>query len=186
MYDRRALAASECEPPNIPMSTMRFPVAITMRRTPVANRWISERWEPLVVEVDAETVAITAIKVADDAAGTQWRFRGHWIELHRTEGEGFHLNITSPEPKVFVMWRMVEGTAAEPAACPVIVTLSYNQAARMLDGGERVDALPIPAEMLSLLQQFVAEHYKPEPRTKVRRNDPLRDERDRNGPGSRR
>ena len=57
----------------------------------------------------------------------------------RSEAEGYHLNITSPEPKVFVMWRMADAGVA-PAASPVVVTVSYNQAARMLDGGEQVDA----------------------------------------------
>jgi hypothetical protein len=39
---------------------------------------------------------------------------------------------------------------------------------------------------MAMLQPFVAEHYKPEPRRKVRRNDPFRDDRDRRGPGSQR
>ncbi len=30
---------------------------------------------------------------------------------------------------------------------PVVVTLSYNEAARMLDGGEQVDLLPLPREL---------------------------------------
>ena len=59
---------------------------------------------------------------------------------------------------------------------PVVVTVSYNQAARMLDGGERVDAVPLPAAILAWMQPFVAENYKPEPRKKVRRNDPFADD----------
>jgi len=122
--------------------------------------------------------------VADDAAGTCWRFGGQQIELHRSEAEGYHLNVTSPEPKVFVMWRLAETAGAGPAACPVIVTASYSQAARMLDGGEQVDALPMPPGLLAWVQPFVAEHYKPEPRRKVRRNDPFRDDAERRGRGS--
>jgi hypothetical protein len=168
------------------MSTLRFPVAVTLRRTPLANRWVSERWEPVAVELEAEPSPSGAVKVADDAAGTRWRFGGQTIELHRSEAEGYHLNITSPEPKVFVMWRMAEDAGAEPAARPVIVTVSYNQAARMLDGGEQVDAVPMPPELMARMQPFVAEHYKPEARKKVRRNDPFRDDREQRGPGSRR
>jgi hypothetical protein len=170
----------------MPTSTLRFPVAVTLRRTPIVNRWVSERWEPVAVEIEAEPSAPAPMKLADDAAGTRWRFGGQSIELHRTEAEGYHLNITSPEPKVFVMWRMAEEAGAEPAARPVIVTVSYNQAARMLDGGEQVDAVPMPPELMAWMQPFVAEHYKPEARTKVRRNDPFRDERERRGSGSRR
>jgi regulator of protease activity HflC (stomatin/prohibitin superfamily) len=48
---------------------------------------------------------------------TQWLHPGHEIVLHRDEAEGYYLNITSPDPKVFVMWRMAE-PGADPAAFP--------------------------------------------------------------------
>jgi hypothetical protein len=159
----------------MPIAALRFPVAVVLRRTPLAHRWASERWEPIAVEIDADVSAPEPVKLADDAAGTCWRFGGHAIELHRTEAEGYHLNITSPDPKVFVMWRMAEDAQGGPAALPIVVTASYNEAARMLDGGEQVDAVPMPPGLMAWLQPFVAEHYKPEPRKKVRRNDPFRD-----------
>ena len=60
-----------------------------------------------------------------------------------------------------------------PPVFPVIVTVSYNEAARMMDGGERVDAVPLPDVLREWMVPFVTEHYKPEPRRKVRRNDPF-------------
>jgi len=56
----------------------------------------------------------------------------------------------------------------------------------MLDGGESVDAVPLPDEIRRWMEPYVAEHYKPEPRKKVRRNDPFRDEREKSGAGPRR
>ena len=70
------------------------------------------------------------------------------------------------------MWRTTDD-GGDPPVFPVIVTVSYNEAARMLDGGERVDAVPLPAGILKWMEPFVTEHYKPEPRKKVRRNDPF-------------
>ena len=55
----------------------------------------------------------------------------------------------------------------------MIVTLSYNEAARMMDGGEQVDAVALPLPLHAMLVPFVEEHYKPEPKKKVRRNDPF-------------
>ncbi len=98
--------------------------------------------------------------------------------MHRSEAEGYHLNLTAPEPKVFVMWRMVEPedlVPGQPAARPHVVTVSYNEAARMLDGGEQVDAVPLLPQIRAWMEPFVAEHYKPEPKRKIRRRDPLRD-----------
>lgn len=148
-----------------------------MQRTRVSNRWIDERWEPVAVLTDEHgTRAIT--RLPDSPAGEQWRFGGCELELHRSEGEGYYLNLSSPEPRVFVMWRMLEPEACTPggpAAAPFLVTVSYNQAARMLDGGEQVDSLPMPPEVRAWLEPFANEHYKPEPRRKVRRRDPLAD-----------
>ena len=46
----------------------------------------------------------------------------------------------------------------------------------MLDGGEQVDAVPLPGGVCARgCEPFVAEHYKPEPRKKVTRNDPFAD-----------
>ena len=160
------------------MSTLRFPLAVILQRTTLVNRWVSERWEPIDVVSESELSPSLPIMVGDDATGTRWRFGGHSFELHASEAEGYHLNITSPDPKVFVMWRMADA-GVQPAAFPVIVTVSYNQAARMLDGGEQVDAVPMLAEIMAWMKPFVAEHYKPEVRKKVRRNDPFRDNEER-------
>jgi hypothetical protein len=166
-------------------STLRFPVAVTFRRTPLTNRWVSERWEPIAVEWESAPAPVAPVAVGDDAAGSCWRFGGQSLELHRSEAEGYHLNITSPEPKVFVMWRMTDADAVPPVQ-PVVVTVSYNQAARMLDGGEQVDAVPLPADLLEWMKPFVAEHYQPEARRKVRRNDPFRDDAEQQPRGPRR
>lgn len=161
------------------MTPPRFPISVIIACTPLANRWQSERWEPVAVEIaEGESIAAGLPPVALDSSRMRWRFEGHAIELHRSEGEGYFLNTTSAEPKVFVMWRQREDAADDQALPPIkpeMVTVSYNEAARLMDGGERVEAVPMPAAILEWMTPFVAEHYKPEPRKKVRRNDPFAD-----------
>ena len=152
------------------MSSLRFPVAVIMQRTPLANRWVDERWEAIAVEV-AEESSESAQRLDDASSGTQWRCPGHFVELHPVETVGYYLNVTAPEAKVFVLWRMAEGDDAEPRARPLIVTVSYNEAGRFLDAGEQVDAVPMPAAMLAAMESFVAKHHRPEPRKKVKRNE---------------
>lgn len=164
------------------MTPRRLDIAIVMQRTPLANRWVAERWEPVAVEVepaDRGPAPVRYTKLDAAASGERWRFSGYTLELHRSEAEGYHLNLTAPAPVVFVLWRMCEpGTMEEggPAARPELATVSYNEAARMLDGGEQVDSVPLPPAVREWMAPFVAEHYKPEPKRKVRRRDPLRDE----------
>jgi hypothetical protein len=155
------------------MPALRFPVAVIIERIPLVNRWASEQWRVAAVEcIDAAPIA--PVKLVADTAGSKWRFGGHAIELHRSESEGYFLNLTSPDPKVFVMWRMneeVAGSDDDPKARPQLVTVSYNEAARLLDGGEQVDAVPLPPEIRDWMQPFVAEHYRPEPKRRSRRNE---------------
>ncbi|MEP7329632.1 MAG: DUF3305 domain-containing protein, partial [Betaproteobacteria bacterium] len=111
------------------------------------------------------------------------RFPDCTIELHPSEAEGYFLNLTSETPLVFVMWRMAE-EADEPRARPVVVTISYNQAGRSMDGGERVDPVPMPEVIRAWMTPYVEANYKPEPKRKHKRNDPFKDGayvRDRDG-----
>jgi hypothetical protein len=153
-----------------------FSVDVVMDRVTLDNRWVSEQWQPASVTPlgEGRMTAAPAECVADSAARTSWRFPGMAIELHSSEAEGYFLNLTSETPVVFVMWRAQED-GEQPAARPLIVTLSYNEAGRFMDGGERVDPVPMPDPIRAWLADFVAVHYKPEPKKKQRRNDPFKD-----------
>src|ERR1700675_2948982 len=108
------------------MVALRFPVAIIVERVPLANRWISEQWR--IAAVECGDAPAGPVQIDDDAAGSRWRFGGHAIELHRSESEGYFLNLTSPDPKVFVMWRINEDDALsddDPKWRPQLVTVSY-------------------------------------------------------------
>jgi hypothetical protein len=152
------------------MRAVRIPVDVVMERVPLQNRWASERWQPAaVVAVDAMPGERAPFERLDDHAQVmRWRCGGCEIELHPTEAEGYYLNLTAPDPKVFVLWRMFDDV--EPAARPVVVTVSYNEAGRFLDAGEQVDGVALPESIAQWMRPFIAEHYKPEPRRKARRN----------------
>jgi hypothetical protein len=153
------------------MQALRFPVDVVIERLQLANRWMSETWQPARVEATRSEHPESAECLGEDGAITRWRVGSYAIELHPTEAEGYFLNLTSPAPCVFIMWRMFDDRM--PPARPVVVTVSYNEAGRLLDGGERVDNVPMPAEIAAWMKPFVAAHYKPEPRRKVKRNDPF-------------
>ena len=171
------------------MQPLRITVDIVMERVALANRWVSEAWRPFAVLPSAEVHAGAEVeRVTVEAGESRWRFPRHTLELHPTEAEGYFLNLTSPAPCVFVMWRMSEDDAPPPAR-PVLATVSYNEAGRLMDGGERVDSVAMPDAIADWMRPFVATHYKPEPRKKVKRNDPFAEDalaRDRRDGGTRR
>jgi len=154
-----------------------FPIAVVIERRALANRWQSEQWEAVEARPVGSVEPVACTELESSAARTRWLWTGFGLELFRSEAENYYLNLSAPDPKVFVMWRF-ENDRAEPK----LVTVSYGEAARMLDAGEQVDGAPMPAEVFAWVAPFITEHYKPEPRKKVQRNDPFaevfkRDER---------
>lgn len=159
------------------MQATRILVAVEFERVAVASRWVDAKWQPsrvIAVEGAPDAADESAVERVDAAGALErWRFPAQVVELHPTEGEGYWLNLNSPDPRTFVMWRMREDPAIAPAAYPVVVTLSYHQAARMTDGGEQVDSVPIDPRLRAVLEPYTALHYTPETRRKRKRNDPF-------------
>lgn len=150
----------------------RFPVAVIMERRRLSNPWVDEAWEAIgvVPAFDDADPAPRAIVAEDERQ--HWRTGGFAVELFRDEAENYFLNMSAPTPKVFVMWRREEGGVR-----PMAVSVSYGEAARWLDSGEQVDGVPMSQEMADWVGAYVNMHYRPEPRRKIRRNDPLADQR---------
>lgn len=151
----------------------RFPIAVILERRRLDNRWVDEAWEAVGVVPafdDAEPAMRHIVAVADR---DQFRVGGFALELFRDEAADYFLNLSSPVPKVFVMWRL-EGGFARPAT----VTASYGEAARLLDSGEQVDGVPMSREIADWVGAFVNHHYEPAPRKKIRRNDPFAQDRE--------
>jgi hypothetical protein len=150
------------------METEALTVAVVMQRKPLNNRWQPYQWKPIEVLSDSLLPESVARCLRTDEDDTRWLFSGFNIRLFGDEGEGYFLNISSPVPCWFVMWRMEEIDGVE-VAVPKQVTLSYNQAARLMDGGEQVDTVPAPAGIVERMTAFVQQYYRPEPKKKRRK-----------------
>jgi hypothetical protein len=166
---------------------MRF--AVLMRKQFVDNPWISHRWAPQ--EVLPDFGQFTNVANADnkilgqflgrDDEGESWLFTGYELNLFPDEAEGYYLNLSATQPCWFVMWRLEEDVeryvdtqsielakSETTIAVPHRICVSYNEAGRLLDGGESVDNIPMSSEHASWLQEFVNENYRPEPKKRHR------------------
>ncbi|MGQ0578958.1 MAG: DUF3305 domain-containing protein [Betaproteobacteria bacterium] len=146
------------------MKPERLVVGVVMARQSLASKWVSFKWEARGV-VASDAVAPGRRVLIADAFARQVLFDGCAMELYRDEAEGYYLNLNAPQPRVFVMWRM---RGEEPQ--PHTVTVSYHEAARLLDAGEQVDAVAMPDAIAQWVARFVERHYRPEPK-KVRKRD---------------
>lgn len=141
-------------------------VAVVLERLHQPTRW--EDWRHAVrgIVPDEGQFGSAPRLLRDDGQRAQWLHPGLDVSLHRDEAEGYHLNLTSGTPSWFVMWRVDDTDPAR--AWPERVTLSYNEAGRLLDAQERVDNLPLPADVTEWLQAYTTRHYQPEPKQRKR------------------
>lgn len=147
----------EAVAPDVLIQTEPLPVAVRFERRVTTDRWQSVSWHLVEVVPDP----------GHDVPGMQ---RGLAIVLHRDEAEGYWMNLGSPEPSIFVAWREGEGADGGPRA--VDLTLSYNEAARWMDGGELVDRVALPGELAEWLAEYTRHTYRPEPKRRKRGNKP--------------
>lgn len=148
------------------MSRPKRHVAVVMQRRALDNRWQSEVWEPFGV-LDAEEAAASPMaevrRLLDTPGLSQWLHPPLELTLFRDEAEGYFHNVCSEAPKVFVRWQMLDGQGV-----PELVTLSYDEASRWMDGSAQVDPVPIPPGVLEWAAAFVQEHYKPGPKKRIK------------------
>jgi hypothetical protein len=89
--------------------------------------------------------------------------------LFTDDAEGYWLNLISPTPSFFVMWRLQEGLdGQEEQAVPQAISLSYHDAGRWLDAQETVENVPASADVVAHLQAFTEAFYVPEEKKRQR------------------
>ena len=141
-------------------------VAVVIEREAAPNRWQDWRFTIAEVVQDEGGFGTEPRVLRDDGKFSRTLHPGFTVELFADEGEGYYLNLSSGGPVWFVMWRIDDEDPSR--AWPEIVTLSYNEAGRLLDAQERVDNLPLPPDVSGWLQSFNDAHYRPEPKQRRR------------------
>ncbi len=142
------------------MEKLVYHVVVVIEKVPTANRWQSHRWQIAAVLPDVGSYQTRTVleSAGEDADSQKVAYPGFELGIFRDEGEGYFLNIHAPEPSIFATWRW---NADETEAIPHAVTLSYNEAARWMDAQEKVERVPMPAELHETLSAWVEANYNP-------------------------
>ena len=153
-------------------------VAVVMRRERVPgdmSRWQPWRWvlhdvlgHDVTPHVEHFGLVPKCLRQTEDEQ--LWLHPGFTVELFKDDPEGYYLNLTSPDPCWFVLWRMEEEPviADEVMAVPAMVSLSYHDAGRWLDAQETVEQVPMQPDVLAQVRAFVDAHWKAEPKSRQR------------------
>ena len=136
-------------------------VAVMMRRERIDNVWQPWRWTLADVVPHEAGFGTQPRLLLKDEREERWLHPAFRVELHRGDAEGYYLNVTTPQPCFWVVWRIQEETNLdnEPIAVPQTVTLSYHDAGRWLDAQEIVEQVPAPLGVVHWMQSFVNEHF---------------------------
>ena len=137
-------------------------LAVVLERESVESRWESHRWNLFGVLPD---VGGEPRPVLETPQRVRTLYPGFAAVLFEDEAEGYYLNVSSGEPSVFVSLRKDEATGDFH---PFQVTLSYNEAARWMDGGERVERCTAWPELAAWMAAWVEENYRPAPKQRRR------------------
>ncbi len=137
-------------------------LSVILERVAVRSRWEDFRWQVVGVVPD---VGGDVREIVNHDTLMQRIHPGLDVTLYRDEAEGYFLNSDSGSPSVFISVRPDEATG-EPY--PFQATLSYNEAARWMDGGEKVERVSAWPELALWLGTWVEENYRPEPKERKR------------------
>ncbi len=132
-----------------------------MRRERINNRWQPWRWSLADIVAQEDSFGTQPRLLLKDDQEERWLHPGFKVELFTDDAEGYYLNVSTPQPCFWVVWRMEEEAALadEPVAVPQTVTLSYHDAGRWLDAQETVEQVAAPRAVVEWLQAFVDAHY---------------------------
>ena len=131
-------------------------LAVIMERRVLTNKWGGVQWEAIGVVPDRPEYGTAPRCIRDAGQSGQWLFPGLRVELRSDEAEFYLLNVSAPEPRIFVMWQIEESLPRL-----MVITASYREAAGMMDANEQVDGVPMPADIREWVTDFARRHYRP-------------------------
>jgi hypothetical protein len=157
-----------------------IPVGVVVERRRAKSVWADFLWRPvsvLVGQPSAEPWTVLDVQVesvmfyAGEAA----------IELHRTESAFYRDNLASEMPR---LWVVLSPAASDPPYKLLTVTADPAEGEGFTDAGDNiVDTVPMPREIVAIVDQFIATHHVDKPFIK-RRRKPAEFERQKNGQGN--
>lgn len=138
---------------------------VVMERRALTNRWVDHQWEAIAVLPEhAHGAGPGPQCLRRDEGSEQWLYPALPLSLHMDEVDDYRLNLSAPEPCLFVVTREQDGKQA-----PVMLSVSYGVAARMLDAGETVDSIPLPQELWDWSAAYAEANFRlPEPKKEKR------------------
>ena len=147
-----------------------IPLAVVLARKEISRSgWTLASWDGVAVLAGERFRAGQArrelLQSIDGVEHYLWD--GLKLELFRDAAETYWFNLTGGQPSLFIICSEEDGGELSP----VSVTADHDQSTSAVEADYKVFAVPIPAEVLAEIEEFVMTHFKPEPQRKRRRRN---------------
>jgi hypothetical protein len=135
-------------------------VGIAIERRKARSAWADFLWRPVAVFAGKPTAKPWTPLGAEGEvmlfyAGTAV------IELHRTETTNYRENLASGSP---TLWVNLRPTGSEPPYELLAVTADPAEGEAFTDAGSNlIEAVPMPASIVEIVERFIAEHHVERP-----------------------
>ncbi len=136
--------------------TLQFGVVVERRK--IDNKWQDYAWRAIAVIPNApETDGWKPLYTGDN--WIHYHARTLKLELFKRETQGYKVNLSMPQPSVYVVLRAGEEADEEEVEPCLLTVCPYEAESYIESGDEIVDGVPMPEELIALLQDFVDEHH---------------------------
>jgi hypothetical protein len=143
-----------------------IPVGVVVERRKAKSPWADSLWRPVSVFAG---IASAAPWTPLDAGATLFFAGEAVIELHRTETANYRNNLASATP---ALWVIMRPTVSDPPYELLGVTADPAEGEASTDAGNNlVEAVPIPSDVVDIIDRFIAKHHVERPFVKRRRGD---------------
>ena len=143
-----------------------IPVGVVVERRRAKSVWAEFLWRP--VSVFAGKPSAEPWTALDVQAESALFYAGETlIELHRTESAYYRDNIACETPK---LWVVLAPTGSDPPYGLLAVTADPAEGEAFTDAGNNiVEAVPMPRDIVAIVDRFIITHHVERPFIKRRR-----------------
>ena len=149
-----------------------MPLGVVLEKRRTDHPWKDVDWRPVAVIPGAREMSPAgAWKLLRSGDGwDQYHCGTLPLQLFRRETEGYKVNLSQDQPRVFVVLRSDEEDGSDHEVLPFLVTVCPYEAQDYLDSGEEiVEGVPMPRELIAFVQLYVDQHHVDEPFKKRKR-----------------
>jgi len=135
--------------------------------------WTEPQWDAVAVIVGEDVSQVPeCTQVHHDENRDQYLWTGLRVELFKDGCESYWYNLMSDNPRLFVIcFEDDEGEDDEIELRPVLVTANQDEANSHMETDDQVYSVPMPDNVLQLVERFVVTYYQPEIKRKRKREN---------------